>query len=874
MPDSFEKTKPHRSLHLPAGMKKLKIFLRYAPYLGVILLPIALGVIYHELRHTDWPSVRAYAHSLSIERILLFLLAVAGGYAACTGYDVLGLHYAGRLKGQAMKAVKYSFIGFAFSHNLGNSAVTGTSVRLRRYSVLGLSPSEVFRVLGITLFGPWTGFCTLIGVTLALVPMGEQVSGILSADWLGWALLTVPVTVLLVSGLRRRPLRMGSMEFTLPRLSIIAPMTLVSILDWGLAGTAIYLLMPADAGFTWGLIIRIYLLSQVLGLLSQVPGGLGVFEGAFLFLLPADLPRAEAAGALVVFRVMYYFLPFAIAAALMAWEEYRAYHAQVQTWLDTMNSLNRAVAPTLISVLIFFSGALLLFSTATPILEHRVTWLSQFIPLGAIELSHLLASILGVLLIVLASALYRRVFTSYRLTLFVLPLAAILELLKGAEWEVALLMLIMAGVLRAARPAFTRRAAILARSFSFGWWASISCVVISVLWIGLFCYKHIDYTHDLWWQFAFDGDAPRFLRMQLVVIVTLICIGAMSLLRPAVARAKLVAPQALTMEEVREIVHDDTKSQAWLALLGDKEFFVSPKRTAFLMFGRQGNSCIVMGDPVGDESEWQELLWQFKERCDKEGTYPVFYEVAEQHLHYYVELGLTLLKFGESGRVPLPEFTLEGKKRARLRQARNRSEKANCRFEVLQDRDRIAEVLPALRQVSDEWLREKSVGEKGFTLGCFREEYLLESPIAVVFREEEPVAFANLWVSADNTEVSGDLMRYDVQRAPDVIMDYLFTELMLWAKENGYQWFVLGMTPLAGLAQRPTAPLWNRIGSMIFNHGERFYNFEGLREYKEKFRPEWEGRYIAAPGGWSLPRSLLDTATLIAGGSITNIFKG
>jgi phosphatidylglycerol lysyltransferase len=97
-------------------------------------------------------------------------------------------------------------------------------------------------------------------------------------------------------------------------------------------------------------------------------------------------------------------------------------------------------------------------------------------------------------------------------------------------------------------------------------------------------------------------------------------------------------------------------------------------------------------------------------------------------------------------------------------------------------------------------------------------------------------------------------------------MDFLFIELMLWARIQGYHWFNLGMAPLAGLEQRPLAPTWHRLATLLYRYGENFYNFEGLRRYKQKFDPVWEPRYLAAPGGLALPRVLVDVTTLIAGG--------
>jgi phosphatidylglycerol lysyltransferase len=89
---------------------------------------------------------------------------------------------------------------------------------------------------------------------------------------------------------------------------------------------------------------------------------------------------------------------------------------------------------------------------------------------------------------------------------------------------------------------------------------------------------------------------------------------------------------------------------------------------------------------------------------------------------------------------------------------------------------------------------------------------------------------------------------------------------MRWGRHEGYQWFNLGMAPLSGLEGRALAPLWNRLGSWVFQHGEHFANLEELRQYKEQFDPQWEPRYLASPGGLALPRILTNIAALISGG--------
>ncbi|HJW68635.1 MAG TPA: phosphatidylglycerol lysyltransferase domain-containing protein, partial [Candidatus Binatia bacterium] len=206
-----------------------------------------------------------------------------------------------------------------------------------------------------------------------------------------------------------------------------------------------------------------------------------------------------------------------------------------------------------------------------------------------------------------------------------------------------------------------------------------------------------------------------------------------------------------------------------------------------------------------------------------------------------------------------------GGARKALRQAHSRARREGLRFEVVPPAG-VDALLPELEAVSDSWLAQKQTREKGFSLGFFAPEYLRRLPLAVVRDDRgEMVAFANLMPGAEREELSCDLMRY----RPGVragIMDFLFVELLLWGKAEGYHWFNLGMAPLSGFEDRVLAPLWSRLGALLFRHGEDFYNFQGLRQFKEKFDPVWQPRYLVSPGGVVLPRVLANVASLVSGG--------
>src|SRR6185295_15684204 len=334
------------------------------------------------------------------------------------------------------------------------------------------------------------------------------------------------------------------------------------------------------------------------------------------------------------------------------------------------------------------------------------------------------------------------------------------------------------------------------------------------------------------------------------------------LLRPAAPEPARPSEEELARAAV--ITAAAPRTYAYLALLGDKQLLFNDAGNAFVMFGVERRSWVSMGDPVGPESERAELVWKFRELVDRNAGWTCFYQVSERSLHRYVDLGLALVKLGEEARVPLSGFSLEGRNRKKLRHAHRRCEEEGCALEVV-PAERVAAFLPELERISTDWLRTRSTREKGFSLGFFDMDYLARLPIALIRRGGAIVAFANLWPGGDKDELSIDLMRHTLD-APPGVMDYLFLELMLWGAAEGYRWFNLGMAPLAGLEARAIAPLWSRLGAMVFRHGEHFYNFQGLRHCKDKFDPVWEPRYLACPGGLALPLVLADVAGLIGRG--------
>jgi phosphatidylglycerol lysyltransferase len=466
------------------------------------------------------------------------------------------------------------------------------------------------------------------------------------------------------------------------------------------------------------------------------------------------------------------------------------------------------------------------------------------------------------LLLVLARGLQRRLDAAYILTLALLGMGVVFSLVKGGDYEEALILAAMFGALAPCRAQFYRRASLFATPFTWGWLASIAIVLAGSLWLYAFAFKHVKYSDELWWRVALQAEAPRALRATVGAVGLGLLLAAARLLRPA--RPLTAVAARVDLDRARPIVAQSAWTYANLVFRGDKALLFSRSGNAFLMYGRMRRSWIAMGDPVGPGEEVAELAWQFRDLCDRYDAWPVFFEVRPENLNVYLDLGLALTKLGEEARVELSGFDLHGPAHADLRQASAKLVRLGCRFEIL-PREAVPAALPQLARVSDAWLADKSTREKGFSNASFDIAYLQQFPIAVVKRGAEIIAFANVWLSALKEELSVDLMRH-LGDAPNGTMDYLFAELLLWGRGEGYHWFNLGVAPLSGLRARAGAPLWHRFGRLVYQYGEHFYNFRGLRRYKEKFDPVWTPRYLASPGGLALPAALVDVAALVAGG--------
>jgi phosphatidylglycerol lysyltransferase len=837
---------------------------RLAPFLAVGMLVGATALLHHELRAYHYEDVRRAVARISATRVLGAVGLAAFSYWILTGYDTLALRYLGRAIPYRRTALA-SFLGYVFSHNIGLSVLGGAAPRYRLYSGWGLGPGEIATLVGFGAVTFWLGIFATSGSALLLDARALGFAVDIGEAWaatIGAAMLAAVAAYVAASVWRRSPVTVRGWAISLPSPPIALAQIGIGVVDWVVAAAVLYVLLPEGTPTPFLHFVGLFVVAQVAGVSSHVPAGLGVFETVILLGFARSTPAPALVGSLIVYRGVYYLLPLALATAMLAAYEALERREKLARGRALVGRWLAEVAPRLVAVATFACGALLLFSGVGKRHAVRLDWLQGLLPVFLLEASHFLASLVGLGLVLLASGLQRRLDAAYHVAVGLLTAGAVLALLKGFDYEESLLLLAMLAALLPCRREFYRRASLISERFTWAWAAAVTAVLGASLWLGFFVHRHVEYSHELWWQFSFFDDAPRFLRASVGVVVAALAIATWHLLRPAPLRD--LSPSPDTLAAARVVVDASPVAAARLALLGDKSFLFNADRSGFVMYSVAGRSCVAMGDPVGVPASAAELVWQFKELCDRHDGWPVFYEASASALPIYLDAGLAPIKFGEEARVPLAELSLEGARHKQQRYVLRTVEREGATFEVSPASD-VARLLPELVAISAGWIAEKHVREKGFSLGYFDEAYLEQFPIALVRSRGEIVAFANLWCGADREEVSPDLMRYSTG-APASVMEYLFLRIMLWAKDEGYRWFNLGMAPLAGLEARASAPLWNRIGALAFRHGEQFYNFQGLRQFKEKFHPQWRSKYLVYPGGIVLPRVLANVAALVSGG--------
>ena len=810
---------------------------------------------WREMKQVDLSAVRAMLRATPPGLVIGLLAATALNLAVFGLYDIVAL---GPLSRGPRAGARWSVgvVSFAWSNFLTIGPLAGPALRLWLYRPLQVDGERARAALGSILAAFSLALLGWCGAAALPLPASADLLPVRIA-------LGVPFTAL-AGAVFERLRRWRSAPLPLRRWEgrpyLLAA---VSSADWLIAWVVFHMALAGTHGaIDATLSLRAFFIGQLIGLLSFVPGGLGSADAFWLITLGGGAGGHDRVlAALLLYRVVYYILPWAFATLLLTGR-------LVRTGRRTSGAIR-----TILASYAFICGVVLIASAAVPSLTARAAFLRETVPPALVDITHGLSVILGFLLLVVSRGLARGYRSSLHLALALYLAGALTTFLKGLDFEEAILSLIAAALLLVFHQSF-RRPGRLRPPVEFIVSAAVVAIVVFAA-LGFSSMPDRPSESTVLGSFEHVAHAARFLRGMLLLIGFSAVVAVHYSLR---ARAHDSLPgQDLIDHAIRDVKDLSRSTNPLLVACGDKAIFRPSgpggggrHSEGFIAYRASGRFLVAYSDPVCPPGAERDLLAAFLDHAAEKDRDVVLYQISAAFLPVAHDFGFSFFKLGEEAIVDLTSFDLKGNKAKSWRHAVNSVEKAGGRFEIVEG-ETLRALMPDLRRVSDAWLRDKEVVEKSFSIGRFDETYLARFPCAVVRDPEGRVtAFANILEGSRREELSIDLMRHRTIQAEGggalPVMDYLFLKLMVHGKENGFRRFNLGMAPLSAVGEERWARPFERLAHLFFRHGEAWYNYQGLRRYKEKFNPVWEPRYMAYPRPWDWPAAVTATAVLVGGG--------
>ncbi len=650
-----------------------RLALRLPPLLGLVLLAAAIYAVQKEFRHLSLSAIRDGMLRIPGRS----LLAAAGftllSYTVVSFYDRLATIHVGRRLHFGRTAFA-AFCAYVLSHNLGFATISGAAVRFRLYGNWGLKPLEITSIIAFCSITYVLGASALVGGVLLLEP---HALSMLSGRVPRWALTAVGVAAWsLVAGYlalsARLPafrVRLGSWQVAvpLPGLRMAAGQVVVAALDVSSTAAIAYTLLPSGIGLSYPAFLAIYIASYSAGLLSTVPGGLGVFDAAMILGLSPFLPSAEAVVAILVFRLFYYIVPLFLAGLLFAGHELllrgdtllaRRRGSARSSRMSPSGVIRDSEADFAVTVAVgavMLCGAMLLalglvqpaadlaFALPPPGMlfgvDNGVAWVltaaGDYVP-----------SLIGAALIGLAIGLSQRVTLAWGATLVLLCAAAALTALRGLPLPVPGVLILVALVVAPFRSSYYRHARLLSEPLSLATVVPLLLLLACLVTLGQAGPDLGGLSDNGWLELVLGRgmSARTRLSVGLSVLVGLLAIARLIL-------PGRVAPLPWIGEtETSYLALVPSGAELPPAAPGRPDGLVAGETgRAMLPFRRLDRLIIGLGDPAGTPSDQVSAIWRLRDLAVQEGREPIFWRVSPILLDVYADLGLEAWPLDEPG---------------------------------------------------------------------------------------------------------------------------------------------------------------------------------------------------------------------------------
>lgn len=818
-------------------MKKIiNFFKARSKYFKGIFMVTVVVIIFFELTNLtktlDFHQLKIIFRDLP--RFKLILMAVIGFVAILPmlGYDII-FHRMLKRPIKTSYLLETSWITNTINNLTGFGGFVSVGFRSAFYGGKKEGPEFLHALSKVFLF-LMSGLSFYSLLSFLLVSFGQG-SPYLHQYWpllLGGGLY-FPV-IILVTHLKKTGILGG-----MPLKTAIALMA-VSILEWtGVLASFLSIAYFLDIHVPYLQVIPLVIAASVFGVITMLPGEIGSFDVMmFMGLATFGIPRETIAVWILLFRLFYYILPFLLGILLFAKNLSGRFN---QRFEGLPRDLAEELAHKILVFLLYSGGIILALSGTIPRAFTELSFLRQFNPFTYHLLSKSILLILGYFLILMGRGVSARVKRTYPFAILFITLSLaytiLLDFSLGAVLYFGILLLIML---------FSKQE-LFRKQLVYSWEMRLVDFFIlgflTLLYIFIGVYNRPDHPlhrHRLPTFFVFPSERLWLIGFIGILIVAFFMILLIHYLEQP--RKKIAMPyDENRITNLLMTQGGNTDSQ--LVFLGDKDtYFYRQDDVDLVLFQYRikNDKLIIMGNPAGDASYFEPAIEELIDVANRQGYKLVFYEVTEELVMILHNFGYDFFKMGEAAEVNLLDFSLTGKKRKAERALMNRFNREEYSFEIVQP-PFDSQLLTRLKEISDEWLAGRS--EKGFSMGFFNESYLKREPIALVKNSAGTiVAFANLIPSYESKKASVDLMRYD-KTVVSGIMDYLFIQLFEYLKAEGYEKFDLGMAPLANVGTTRHSFFQERIAYLIFHFGSRFYSFQGLREYKDKYASAWIPKY-------------------------------
>ncbi|WP_295730987.1 bifunctional lysylphosphatidylglycerol flippase/synthetase MprF [uncultured Limosilactobacillus sp.] len=607
-------------------------------------------------------------------------------------------------------------------------------------------------------------------------------------------------------------------------------------------------------------VFPLYVVAQVLGVVSMLPGAIGSFDVMMMFELTVlGVPRATTIVWLLLFRVFYYIVPIIIGAIFFVHHLF----SQLDEFFDHIPlSIARQTAHWLITCFMYISGILMLLAASVPDLTDNNRLLQRFYPFTFFFLHQLTTIIFAIAMLACARGLESKVKRAYWPTVIVLVIGITNTIINlGTVSLTIFLFIILILVFLMRHVPYREKLQYSTGKFIVDSIIFVGSLILYII-VGIINTPHYAANHSIPQFLLFPGEKiwlSGFLGLILgFVIMFLILRYLMGGKDPFTGQQPLDKPRVTAI--IKEFGGNETSH---LAMLCDKNIYyytTDHHDQLFFMYRRKNDKLIIMGDPVGNQAMKVPAIRQFLREADCYGYQLVFYEVNSSTTLDLHEFGFDFIKTGEDGWVKLADFTLAGKKQRSQRALMHKFDREGYTFEIVQP-PFTDQLMQELKVVSDNWLGNEV--EKGFSLGFFSPQYINEAPVALVRSANgQLVAFATLMPTGSKKLLTIDLMRHR-RDAPSGIMDKIFVSMFQYGQDNGYEFFDLGMAPLSNVGASQYSFIEEKVAHFIYEYGYHLYGFQGLRHYKDKYASCWFPKYTVFRKKSSLIDSMLALLSVV-----------